>query len=93
MSSEQRLQRQPDLPRALADGNEAVTATAFGCRRPDKAKAPKLSARSSRSHLSGLRERVMAWCDLREGKDAGSAIAAHVHTPSVQARRRQKERG
>jgi hypothetical protein len=90
MSSEQRLQRQPDRPRALADGNEAVTACVFGCHRPDDASALKLS---ERSHLSRVRERVMARCDLPGGKDVGIAIAAQVHTPALQRRRRQKERG
>jgi hypothetical protein len=91
MFSEQRSHRQPDLPRALADGNEAVTACGFECHRPDKARAPKLSERSSRSHVSGVREHVVA--DLRAGKDAGIAIAAQVHTSTLQRRRRKKERG
>lgn len=45
MSSEQRLQRQPDLPRALANGDDTVTACVFGRDLPDKARARTLSAR------------------------------------------------
>jgi len=45
MSSEQCMQRQPDLPRALAYGKDTVTACAFGRDLPDMAGALRLSAR------------------------------------------------
>jgi len=58
MSSEQRMQRQPDLSRAVANGNDTVTACAFGRDLPDDAGALRLSARDrheivGRSALAG----------------------------------------
>jgi GGDEF domain-containing protein len=83
MYSEQRLQRQPDLSRALASRNEAVTACVFGRDQPDKARARTLSARVTGTKSSDARRLP----GRRRSRHAPLAHIAPAAVPSPNAER------
>ena len=83
MYSEQRLQRQPDLSRALASRNEAATACVFGRDQPDKARARTLCARVTGTKSSDARRLP----GRRRSRHAPLAHIASAAVPSPNAER------